>query len=69
MGKIGRKTFYNDHYINSLIPCKRNIDHLNDFIADRKLEKSDIINVSICHTEADTGRPSEEYIVLFYWEE
>ena len=67
MAKIDIKTFYNDPYINSLIPCKRSIDHLNDFITERKLEKSDIVSISIEHTEAATGHPSEECLVLFYW--
>ena len=65
---IKEKDFYDDEYINSSIECKSALDHLNSFIAKKKLNKTDIVNVVIEHTEASAGHPSQEYLVLFYWD-
>ena len=65
---IKEKEFYDDEFINSLVECKSALDHLNNFIAKKKLDKTDVINVVVEHTKVSVGHPSKEYLVLFYWD-
>ena len=64
---IKEKCFYDDKYINTSIEWKSSKDHLNEFIIEKKLDKSDIINVMWVSREDSTGRPLWE-LVLFYWD-
>ena len=61
------KYFYNDKFINTSIKWKSSKDHLNEFIIEKKLDKSDIINVMLVKEEDGEGHPQWE-LVLFYWD-
>ena len=63
------KYFCDDKRINSSFECewKSSKDHLNEFIIEKKLDKSDIINVMLVEGKDGEGHSLWE-LVLFYWD-
>lgn len=63
------KYFCDDKWINSAFKCewKSSKDHLNEFIVEKKLDKSDIINVMLIERTDGEGHSQWE-LVLFYWD-